>query len=258
MDYIHYIKNPESLNDDVVGQLKQIVERHPYFHSARLLYVRGLYQLQSDAFGPELRKAAVLLPDRTQLFELLEGYKYKVAPERRRSKVKTGTEPQLDRTISLIDSFLAQSPEQNHQDVSQSVDASVDYISYLMQMEDIDTEHTSAENVDDSRTTQIIDEFIEDGGGRIMLPSDTPDVEEAERVSADHSPLESESNKAEETEKYDYFTETLARIYIKQGKYSKAIEIIKRLNLMIPKKNAYFADQIRFLRKLELNSQHKI
>ena len=54
-----------------------------------------------------------------------------------------------------------------------------------------------------------------------------------------------------------YFTETLARIYIKQGRYEKALEIIKRLNLNIPKKNAYFADQIRFLDKLIINNKNK-
>jgi len=54
-----------------------------------------------------------------------------------------------------------------------------------------------------------------------------------------------------------YFTETLARIYIKQGRYSKALEIIRRLSLVYPKKNAYFADQIRFLEKLIINSKQK-
>ena len=37
----------------------------------------------------------------------------------------------------------------------------------------------------------------------------------------------------------------------------KALEIIKRLNLNFPKKNAYFADQIRFLEKLIVNSEQK-
>jgi len=54
-----------------------------------------------------------------------------------------------------------------------------------------------------------------------------------------------------------YFTETLARIYIKQGRYSKALEIIQRLCLQYPKKNAYFADQIRFLEKLIINNSKK-
>ena len=54
----------------------------------------------------------------------------------------------------------------------------------------------------------------------------------------------------------NYFTETLAQIYIKQGRYSKALEIIKRLNLNY-QKNAYFADQIRFLEKLIINNKYK-
>nr|MBP7472617.1 tetratricopeptide repeat protein [Prevotella sp.] len=53
------------------------------------------------------------------------------------------------------------------------------------------------------------------------------------------------------------FTLTLAKIYIKQGRYEKALEIIQQLNLNYPKKNAYFADQIRFLQKLIINNKNK-
>ena len=52
-----------------------------------------------------------------------------------------------------------------------------------------------------------------------------------------------------------YFTETLARIYIKQKRYEKALQIIKNLSLKYPEKNIYFADQIRFLEKLIINTK---
>ena len=52
-------------------------------------------------------------------------------------------------------------------------------------------------------------------------------------------------------------TETLAKIYIKQRKYSRALEIIQSLYLQFPEKNAYFADQIRFLEKLIINNNLK-
>ena len=72
---------------------------------------------------------------------------------------------------------------------------------------------------------------------------------------ADDTPKVAEEPEEEVGE--EYFTETLARIYIKQGRYSKALEIIRRLSLQVPKKNAYFADQIRFLEKVIINNSKK-
>ena len=48
-------------------------------------------------------------------------------------------------------------------------------------------------------------------------------------------------------------SESLAKMYIAQHKYSQALEIIQRLNLNYPENSIYFADQIRFLTKLVLN-----
>ena len=63
-----------------------------------------------------------------------------------------------------------------------------------------------------------------------------------------------EQNPAFETSNDDtFFTESLAKIYIKQRRYEKALQIIKKLSLKYPEKNIYFADQIRFLEKLIIN-----
>ncbi len=52
-------------------------------------------------------------------------------------------------------------------------------------------------------------------------------------------------------------SESLAKIYIRQGRYERAYEIISGLNLKFPKKSVYFADQLRFLQKLIINQRAK-
>jgi len=47
--------------------------------------------------------------------------------------------------------------------------------------------------------------------------------------------------------------EEQVRLLIHDAKYSEAIEILKQLNLINPKKSIYFADQIRFLEKIVEN-----
>ena len=50
------------------------------------------------------------------------------------------------------------------------------------------------------------------------------------------------------------FTESLAKIYIKQKQYDKAKRIFEKLNLKFPEKSRYFADQIEKIDKLITNN----
>ena len=114
---------------------------------------------------------------------------------------------------------------------------------YLLQTED------APDRIDSVPTLEyqdLIDSYINQGDKRIVL-SDQP---EGQLQTPDLTEEDIESNE-------DYFTETLAKIYIKQGRYTKALEIIRRLSLKYPKKNRYFADQIRFLEKLIINNKNK-
>lgn len=52
-------------------------------------------------------------------------------------------------------------------------------------------------------------------------------------------------------------SESLAKIYIKTRRYEQAYEILNDLSLRFPEKSSYFADQLRFLRKLILNERRR-
>ena len=227
---------------------------YPYYQPARILLLQNLFLLHDPTFDDELRRAAVYISDRHILFKLVEDAHYQLIPEQKKAEkqsitINAETTTEEDRTTSLIDTFLEQIPEE--EDTTQETegrrkptptDATVDYVAYLLESESKQNEDITPQ----LRGQELIDDFIYNEGGKITLQDET-----------EYEPEENEHNEAAENEDTGYFTETLARIYIKQGRYSKALEIIRRLNLVYPKKNRYFADQIRFLEKLIINNNKK-
>ena len=252
-----WIQHPETLDRDSLYELRTLLGRYPYFQSLRLLYLKNLYLLHDASFGQELRKSVPYVADSRTLFYLIEGDRYLLKPHAP-SSAAAGSAV-ADRTLSLIDAFLATMPQEQLSQTAE-LDYAMDYTAYLMQDETCadaaEAEQTEAE-VPRMRGHELIDGFIrrnespEEGG--VALPVVQPE----EPVATDADEEEEEDAAVDEVSEESYFTETLAKIYIKQQRYEKALEIIKRLSLNYPKKNAYFADQIRFLEKLIINAKSK-
>ena len=253
MDLGQLIKHPELMDKETLYDLRSLVALYPYYQTARLLMLQNLYILHSPSFDEELRKTAAYITDRRVIFNLVEAAHYKLRNVEDNSQKKYHTPESGSRTISLIDQFLDTIPENASEENSGApkrkptpADAAVDYVSYLLETES-EEEKKEEQQKPQLKGQDLIDNFINNEGGKIEL-TEAPDS----------PPQISDDTKTEEKEGDEgVFTETLARIYIKQGQYSKALEIIKRLNLNYPKKNVYFADQIRFLEKLIINNKYK-
>jgi tetratricopeptide (TPR) repeat protein len=242
MDLTYLIKHPEAMNKETLYELRSLTARYPYYQTARLLMLQNLYLLHESSFDDELRRAAIYITDRKVLFNLVEASHYRL---REKERTDTANTAEGDRTLSLIDQFLNSVPEQEQGPKERgrrptAADATIDYAAYLLE-QDASNEVETSGTTPEMRGQSLIDEFIEKDEQRIQLQ------EEPEYVPQ----LSDDSGKSTDE---GYFTETLARIYIKQGRYSKALEIIKRINLNYPKKSVYFADQIRFLEKLIKNA----
>ena len=255
MDLGKLIKHPELMDKETLYDLRSIVAIYPYYQTARLLMLQNLYILHSPSFDEELRKASVYFSDRKVIFNLVESPHYKLRNFEDGTQKKyhvSEDEKNESRTISLIDQFLDTVPDKEDNIETKAkrkptpADAAVDYVSYLLETENDEDERKSVDKHPHLKGQDLIDNFINNEGGKIEL-AEAPDC-----------PPTFDEDKTEEKEGDEgVFTETLARIYIKQGQYSKALEIIKRINLNYPKKNVYFADQIRFLEKLIINNKYK-
>lgn len=251
MELTRLIQHPEEMNKDTLFDLRELLALYPYYQTARLLMLQNLYLLHDACFDEELRRAAIYVTDRKVIFQMIEAAHYQLRKEEvEQPVVKEKKDDAADRTSDLIDNFLESIPNDAEEEKKKTkrkptpADAAVDYVAYLLETEGEEEEEKP------SRTISLIDDFMEDGGFKL------PKID----ASADYQPefkphLEEEGDKEEHTDNGGVFTETLARIYIKQGKYERALDIISRLHAKHPGKSAYYADQMRFLEKLIRNNK---
>ena len=259
---IDYIRRPDAIDDDAITQLQTLTQEHPYFHVARILLLQALYKKHAPAYDETLRRTAILVPNREAVFRLTEEPHYTHAEERMR--YDDTKDPSDSRTVCLINNFLeTQTPAIS---AGHPIDAAQDYIGYLLQQESLLGQQRQdalpmngggvVEDFLENETGRIVlngnnvvEDFLENEPGRIVL--DNSDENEQEEVQTN------DSKKPQNDGNNEILTEIMAGIYIKQGKYENAVKIIRQLSLKYPKKNRYFADQIRFLEKLIINNKHK-
>ncbi len=236
---IDFIRRPETLDAQAISQLREMVGKYPYCHTARILLLNALYRQHAPAFDTALRQSAALIPDRTAIFNLIEKKNYMADEEHRKFPGRAAVD--TEHSDSILDSLLQGLPQEPTPARGRAVDATQDYMAYLMQQGGDEPE---PEEVDSG--LGIIDDFLRSGHTRLSL-----------RDEDEPSPSETTGEETHSAPKNEILTETLAHIYIKQGKFDKAIEIIRRISLKYPKKNRYFADQIRFLEKIIINNRNK-
>ncbi|MFM1879338.1 MAG: hypothetical protein RLZZ241_2204 [Bacteroidota bacterium] len=99
------------------------------------------------------------------------------------------------------------------------------------------SESNALENVDREKKFELIDRFI------ATNPKIIPNRDSEE------SPKRVQT--APELDKKELMTETLARIYLEQGKFKKALQAYRILILKYPEKSSFFADQIKAVEKLQ-------
>ena len=238
---ISYIDNQIELDAISLEIINECEKRYPYFQTAKLLKLKNLANVRSLRLAEELSENVAYFPDRKQMLLILDNEEFlwfKLLKKEISEKKTTETN---ENSFSLIEHFLAKVDnmflpdhlpyESNKQGIITSVQE-MDYLKILEDKPDLDACISEYPAQD-----EMIDAFINYDGTK----------EEFKDNLSLQTTSESLSSSEYEIKEDAFLTESLARIYIKQKKYSKALEIIKKLSLKYPEKNVYFADQIRFL-----------
>ena len=250
------LEHPETLSKETLDTLEGLTKAYPWSIPVRMLYLRNLLNLNL-LNKEEVARTALFLPDCDILHTLLETPAPLSTKKEETSAEKDAKSSNADQ-FSLINYFLDNKEEVEQQGVERlyEMGAASDYLSWFK----TETE----DNVDSSKGTKaeeetprlqhqdLIDDFLSNDSpmGSCRFVAQSNDLTLPTETDNDLN-----DTNASETSEEAYPTESMARIYIKQSRYEQALQIIRKLHLKNPKKNTYFADQIKFLEKLITNTQ---
>jgi hypothetical protein len=224
--YNQWVSHPEKMDQSTIDELKQLVNLYPFCQTTQLLYVKSLKDSNSIFFNNQLKIAASNCGDRTRLFHLISQQKRKdVVVQKPIKKVDKETIEQKLKIGEPIDF-----PESERHTFNQ----------WLQLSKTKSIKPNSAKGKIDGQI-DLINQFIEKNP-RIKMDKETF-----------YSP--SENAKKSVVENPSFITETLAKVYVEQGLYSKAKEAYLKLSLKYPQKSSLFATQIELINKLALKTK---
>jgi len=262
-EFTYLLHNPSTLNKDQVSYVAAIIEEFPYFQSARAMYLKGLKDLGSFKYNQELKTTAAYTTDRSVLFDFITSEMFvqndisthikqnfdqiKTIKVSEFQDISSHTSLNYDsklKTATIPSTTLNQdNPESKlglgkplHFDKTEKFSFS-EWLS-VAQKKPIDRSEGSEPKNESPRDKKfaLIDAFITN------KPKLKPLDKHSKLINiAEVSPIETE----------DLMTETLARIYVEQKNYDKAIQSYRILSLKYPEKSSLFADQIQAIKVLQ-------
>ena len=204
--------------------LEMLTVEYPYVSSFRLLYLQELKRRVDVRYLQELKNSSFSIFDRRLLFQSLS----KVDGDRQTKEAVLDTPVRTTREMT-------QTPQ------------SVDILQELERRPDID------ENTGDLIGSDTLESLIKGASSLRKGPKiDLGDFAQSS-ITNDFDAKNEESEQVLFQPAEELFSETLAKIYIKQHKYEKAIKTFRKLMDKNPEKSVYFADQISFLERLIKN-----
>ena len=280
-DFHNILQQPQQISAEQTEALYQLMEQYPYLQCVRALHLKGLKNQDSYKYNYALKKTAAYTTDRSILFEYItsEDFLAKEVPQSNLEKALATISaspyddldiehPTLNEKVLDPDLFetkaepevIATEEEKIEEKLnigkplSFEKDEKHSFNEWLQlthakpiqrdtpQPIENETNEEPKEDVQEQTAAptnskfDLIDKFI----------AENPKIKPRKKVVSLKNLAKENSINTDEL-----MTETLARVYLEQKNYKKAIQAYRILSLKNPEKSSFFADQISEIEKLE-------
>ena len=275
---IAYIERPELMQGEAVREVERLADRYPYFSIAQCLLAIAYQNEDDPRYERQLGKAADSIANRNNLrvFSLLARRRWErrstfmPAPEQDAPQPPAPPEDSFFKFVassdtaehelegSVIPEKMFIIPEIDLSGTHEKLSAelalldekrkSLDELKALIanrlhELEEEKRQQEQGEDVPQKKMSrkELIDKFI----------AENPSISKPKATF--YNPISVAQNSI--TDKGDIVSETLAKIYVKQGYFDKAISIYEKLSLNNPEKSIYFAAQIEMIKESQTNNK---
>tara|TARA_X000001036_G_scaffold295907_1_gene275063 strand:- start:331 stop:1035 length:705 start_codon:yes stop_codon:yes gene_type:complete len=203
--------------------LEELIEKYPNFHLIKAYYLKAVQKLKPENFDKTLSYTSISTYEREILYEFIE------TPFNNKS-----TNLNSQNREDVFDKQKNQKDDEENPDIERSgkvpeVLTFSDWVTYLKKH----PEQKKNSNIDDK--FHLINSFLSNKEKKFdpQIPYIVEDLSEKSWIATD-----------------ELMTETLAKVFVKQKKYDKALEAYQILGLKYPEKNSFFALRIKEIKKL--------
>ena len=254
---LSYLNKPETMGAGALPAMEELTLSYPYFGLVHCLLAIGYQNEGDDRYDQQLKRAACAIPNRGRLrlltllakqraeqaqsaddsfFKLVDSEKIKegesveeIIPEKTFIIPEinlSGSQEELKAELALLD--------ERRKSLDELKVLIATRLKLLEEEKQQQKEEDSAPKKKMSRK-ELIDKFI----------AENPSIS---RPKAEFfNPITMAQNSI--VDNSEIVSETLAKIYLKQGYFDKAIEIYEKLSLIYPEKSVYFAAQIETIKE---------
>ena len=214
---IQQINNPQSICKNEITELEQLLVEYPYFQSGQLLIAKGFLNTDSICYNQQLKKSAAYSYHRKQLFKLI--------------------------ILNSDDKLVCEEVVEQEPIKKQTLEIGKPLIF------DEDESHSFSEWLVLSKVKKIVRKEKPENNNLIDDFIKNPIIISRPKKELFFKPILAAKDSLVEND--ELVTPTLAKVYLEQGHYEKAISAYEKLSLKYPKKNSFFANQIKLINKLK-------